>query len=832
MSIRQKVFVSTILLVLTVSMVVAGVAIFQQDDLKQNVIQKGEENIESVNGYTISLLESVNYDVAVMLASDLLEWIYEYLAVCQNTVHSAADYMEMLYERPGQKTVETGSVTVLPGTDRAQTSQEYMQIEDMQSYLVAQRFDTWEEGVAMYIVTESGMFFYSADTGVGTGEEFHTDLRQRAWYKTAKETGQPFWTDMYEDSVDDKHIISYCYPVYQKDEFKAVVGIDIPMESIIAFTLGPETENMTDVCLVDEKSNIIYSLNDTDGLNNYVMQNSSNIDQAFADDPASPFHVVHVDEESMAALVRLPEANWTLVLYSHFGNVRDAATDINQVVAENNNATIEYFDRTITQNILFFIIIDVIVIVAGILVARRNTERVIKPIETLEAMAKQVGEGNLDVQFDAIKTGDETEKIAESFNNMVGSLKEYINNLATVTAEKKRVETELDIANRIQKSMLPTIFPPFPDRDEFDVRALMNPAKEVGGDFYDFFMTDDDHVAMVVADVSGKGVGAALFMVITKTLIKNEAQTGACPADVFTKVNQALCSGNDEEMFVTAFLCVLEISTGALTCVNAGHNPPVLIGSDSSLELIKIKRNPALASWDGRAYQQEAFRLTPGQKLFLYTDGVTEAYNSDYEEFGTERMCDALRELNSQGANLEETIAQMRKKIDEFAGDEEQADDITMLMMEYSGCDSTSTLHLTADTKNLDALNEFLEEKLEDVGFSMKDTTQLLLAAEEVFVNIAHYAYGENEGSVRVSCEASAAPAHVVLEFRDSGVPFDPLAKEDADTGLTPGDREPGGLGIFLTKKVMDSVSYRYENGYNILRLEKSAGKDDSQKQQ
>lgn len=231
--------------------------------------------------------------------------------------------------------------------------------------------------------------------------------------------------------------------------------------------------------------------------------------------------------------------------------------------------------------------------------------------------------------------------------------------------------------------MLPRIFPPYPEREEFDIYADMLPAREVGGDFYDFFLVDDDHLAVVMADVSGKGIPAALFMVIAKTLIKNRTQAGGTPAEILRDVNEQLCEGNEADMFVTAWLAVIDLNTGEGFATNAGHENPALCHSSGNFELIKNKHSLAVAVMDGANFREHGFKLEAGDTLFIYTDGVPEASNSNDEMFGTDRMIEVLN--NNRDESLNSIIDSMRSEIIKFTGEAEQFDDFTMLALRYYG---------------------------------------------------------------------------------------------------------------------------------------------------
>jgi sigma-B regulation protein RsbU (phosphoserine phosphatase) len=332
----------------------------------------------------------------------------------------------------------------------------------------------------------------------------------------------------------------------------------------------------------------------------------------------------------------------------------------------------------ISDLLITLILCSIVPISLQIFLFRRMIGR---PIKELSSACTKIGSGELDVPL-SIDTGDEIEDLAHTLTKMTTQLKEYIANLTKITAEKERIEVELNIATQIQASMLPCVFPAFPDRDEFDIYAMMQPAKEVGGDFYDFFQVDENTLAVVMADVSGKGIPGALFMVISKTLIKNNALDGKSPKEVFETVNNMLCENNGAGMFVTAFLGYIDIPSGKFTFVNAGHNPPLLRNGER-FDWMKTKRGFVLAGKENMHYKEVEMVLQPGDELFLYTDGVTEATNNENELFSETRLCETVNEYHD--LPLKEIAMSLMHEIDTFVEGAEQADDITMLVLRYHG---------------------------------------------------------------------------------------------------------------------------------------------------
>ena len=334
------------------------------------------------------------------------------------------------------------------------------------------------------------------------------------------------------------------------------------------------------------------------------------------------------------------------------------------------------------RNILM---LSVVAIVAtGLASAFSTATRITDPLNTITRRVASLGVRNRQFKMeDVYRTGDEIEVLAESFAKQSARTALYIEQIQRVTAEKERIGAELDMASRIQGSQLPNLFPPFPDRKEFSLYASMDPAKEVGGDFYDFFMIDEDHMGFVIADVSGKGVPAALLMMVSRVLIKSGLQNGKSPAETLASVNNQLCESNDEEFFVTVWLAVLELSTGNGIAANAGHEHPVLRRAGGKYELQVYRHSLAVGVMKDVPFRQHGFHLNPGDSFFVYTDGVPEATDRKSELYGTGRMLEALN--RDADAEPDQVLANLTADINRFVDGAEQFDDITMLGFRYRG---------------------------------------------------------------------------------------------------------------------------------------------------
>lgn len=398
-----------------------------------------------------------------------------------------------------------------------------------------------------------------------------------------------------------------------------------------------------------------------------------------------------------------------------------------------------------------------------------------------------------------------------------------------VTISKAGIERDLDIASKIQMGMLPKLYPAFPDRTEIDVYGFLKPAKTVGGDLYDYFIRDEKFF-FCIGDVSGKGVPASLFMAVIRALFRNISLHTDDPAEILSSLNTALSEGNTHNMFCTMFLGVMDLRTGHLDYCNAGHNAPVVrrVGKDGSVDVhfAEVNVNIAVGVFEGFPYQKQTTNLNPGDAIFLYTDGVTEAENQSKQLFGDDALLSALASARKAGAvTSKDFVDAVYKVVRTYAQGTEQSDDITMTVVEYKGCakarvseKTVPVLHLKNSIDEVPTLGEWVEMVAGEAGLPDDKALSLNLALEEAVVNVMKYAYPDQEDMpVDVSCEIGQGTVTFVID--DHGVPFDPTAKDDPDITLEAENRPIGGLGIFLVKNIMDSVSYERVVGHNRLTM-------------
>lgn len=511
----------------------------------------------------------------------------------------------------------------------------------------------------------------------------------RPWYQGAKESGKPYFTPVSRDAHTSGTGIMCGVPIYVDGEFLGVAGAGMYLSDIEQLVADIRLGSAGFACIINQEGQVIFSPKESGALmvdveNQTDLRSTDNVSlsglvrSVLAG--SSGITTLEMDgEKYYIAYAPMDKVGWGFLTVLGEDEVLEPTNKLLKEMGIHSQQTVDNMERTVQVSLVSLIIALIFFCVFGAILAVVVSAHIVKPIKVLTERVEKVDGDNLDFTWE-LKNKDETAILASSFLAMTQKMKEYIKNITEITAEKERIGAELNVATKIQADMLPKIFPPFPDRSEFDVYAQMTPAKEVGGDFYDFFLVDEDHLAIVIADVSSKGVPAALFMVIAKTLIKNHAMSLESLGDVFYRVNNQLCEGNEEGMFVTAWMGVVTISTGEFEFVNAGHNPQLLMNNDT-YDWIHAQPGFVLAGLEGIPYSSEKLKLKHGARIFLYTDGVTEAQNASEELFGEERLLESLQ--RNGHLPLQQMLEAVRADIDTFAGEAEQFDDITMLAFEF-----------------------------------------------------------------------------------------------------------------------------------------------------
>ena len=389
-----------------------------------------------------------------------------------------------------------------------------------------------------------------------------------------------------------------------------------------------------------------------------------------------------------------------------------------------------------------------------------------------------------------------------------------------IRKHKDRMQQELNVGRDIQMSMLPVTFPPFPDRTEFSIHALLQPAREVGGDFYDFFFVSDDELCLVLGDVSGKGVPAALFMAVTKTMIKTQAADDSSPASIVTRVNEELSADNPACMFVTLFVAIVNVRSGELRFTNAGHNPPYILRRDGKLDCINQRHGPVIGAVEGVAYREDQIRIGEQDTLLLFTDGVTEAMDTSVQLYSEDRLEELLRKSDNTPDQLTGAVLHA---VEQFATGAEQADDITLLAFRIEQAPekiNVDELHLVAaiDLAEIDRINTEFTQFAEECGLAAGVGQKICIVFDDLLNNIISYGFSDDEEH-QINIDISATAERLLITVADDGVPFNPFDQVGPDTSLSVEDRDIGGLGVLLVTELMDQSSYQRRRDQNIVTL-------------
>ena len=687
--------------------------------------------------------------------------------------------------------------------------------------------------------------FNHTDTKLVTGANY----QDKEWYASTRDGKTSRWQEPFIGEFVPEPIAVYTVPLFKKDKngedvLVGVLAVDMSIE-FLKEEIGSIPVSNSGYALVTTAKNlaVAYPKELAQGKRNRDIivrekrgQKLIEFDRKGRDSSGLFIGTVADGEESAIYYTTINSTNWTFMV----------VWPIQKYLKDQSAMRRLFLLMALGGYGIIFVIILLI------------SFRVAKPLKELALAARKLGRGNFDVAIPKMKGRDEVAEFAWAFSNMLTELKDNIEK----QKDMKRIERELDLARNIQLSMLPgEERDENSDDDRHELAPFLLPAKEVGGDFYDFFKIDNDHLCVVIGDVSGKGVAAALFMMVARIILRTMTKNLKSVVDAFNKTNYALAKRNRLNMFVTVWAGIIDLRTGHIDFASAGHNPPVVRHNDGSVEFIPSKAGLVMAAMEDTVYKQQSYEMKKGDTLFLYTDGVTEATNSENKLFGDDRLLETIKK--SGDLDTANTCTFVKKEIDKFVQDVPQFDDITMLAVKFNGSDEPvweryeKTIDVSGNNKgelksfvediltpmdgakkmqmqdaweryekivdvipeNQDILTAFVEGILAPMDGSMKSQMQINIAIDEIYSNIVKFS-----GATRVTLivEVRKATLTARLTFIDNGKPYDPIKQADPDITLPAEEREIGGLGIFIVKKTMDSVSYRRNGENNELAITKT----------
>lgn len=523
------------------------------------------------------------------------------------------------------------------------------------------------------------------------------DVRKRDWFTRALDSGAMGWSEPYVGVIARNLRVNCSAPVFKDKKIVAVIGLNVPLTTIQERIIKMRINNVGKAYLVSKDRRVLareglvtdsdkwkekqsgeyFSFDDTKAL--------PLLDQSLASGTPGIMRGVLAKEDSFVAYAPISATGWSVLFVLPVKAVYAPIKSTENAIISQSQAVKSQVYKHIAISMAVLAAVFMLLLAGVNYFSHKLAKRITAPILELEEGAKIIGDGNLDHRLQ-VNSNDEIQQLAETFNKMAGDLSGYIRDLTETTATKERIESELKLATNIQTSLLPRIFPAFPERGDIDLHALMDPAKEVGGDFYDFFSLDERHICLVIGDVSDKGVPAALYMMVAKTLLKSEAMRVSDPSQVLDRVNSVLAMDNETSMFVTVFCAVLDTETGRLLCSNAGHLAPLIQKVDGTVSYRSFSPGFVLGPIPDIEYRSEEILLEPGELFLLYTDGVTEAINPKMDLFGEELLLQVVKRCGN--ISPKEVINAIRSEVHSFADGAPQSDDITMLAIRYKGKNS------------------------------------------------------------------------------------------------------------------------------------------------
>ncbi|MFH1305097.1 MAG: SpoIIE family protein phosphatase [Candidatus Omnitrophota bacterium] len=679
---------------------------------------------------------------------------------------------------------------------------------------------------AQYAFTEDVQYFAPYFHKGEKGLEF-TDLGKATyrytewdWYRIPKQLGRPVWSEPYYDEGGGNILMStYSVPFYgdavKKQDFKGVITADVSLawlEKIVASIKIGKTGygflvSKTGRIVTHPRQELIMkeTIFSLASLRRDARFGEIGQDMIAGKTGFVSFEDTATGRKLCIAYAPLPSTGWSLAVVFPRDEIMADVT-------------------ALSRTVIALALAGGIFLLAVIMLVSNS---IIRPLRVLDRVTRDIAEGNLDFEVPRVRSNDEVGRLTSSFVFMRGALKKYIKELTQTTIDKERMKSELKIAHSIQMGILPKKFPPFPERDEFDIYAVLEPAREVGGDFYDFFFIDDERVCFVAGDVSGKGVPAALFMTMTKMLIKVYAGQFKEPDKTMAMVNKELSRDNGSCMFVTIFCAMLDLKTGELCYTNGGHNSPVIMRAGKRrAEYLPEIGGPAVGVIENASYEKAKLVLAPGDMICVYTDGITEAFDGKGAMFGDEGLEKAAAgSLPRDGAKG--LVERVLHEVKLFTGDTPMSDDMTILALEYFHRSEKRTQNknkkkiiITNRISEIRRVSDLVTGFWKENGLPLEALHDVDLVLEEVIVNIISYAYDDkNEHEITLSIGLRGR--RLFLEIKDSGRPFNPLEAPAPDIKGPVEKRGPGGLGIHLVRSLMDEVKYERRGAENLLIMEK-----------
>lgn len=686
-----------------------------------------------------------------------------------------------------------------------------------------------------YLETESGFAFIADKTPSDKYDEDGNlkpiEFRTTDWYKNAIEADEMYVSDIIEDRLTGKKTIVLSEPFFDKTGKKrGVVCFDLYIDGITDSSLAIKNSNIYDIIIIDRNNNIVVNTSEyanTDEVEFPKIAMELVKEAREKGKGIKDFKTIR--NEFVVYYNKLNIDGWMLFVALKYSAIKKNVDDANYVLDAINNDVYQRIKDYSNDAMHIIIFISLILLLLSFLLTKFIANMLMVPLNEFTKSISNVDASDLK-PVEVVDSSAELYTLSTTYNGMIEKMKDYVDNIEEITAEKESMKTELKVAKKIQQDMLPKEFKKISNRKDIDIYGINIPEIEVGGDFYNYILVGNKLI-LIIADVSGSGVPAGLFMAKTNSLLNNAISWTTNPRTIVSYVNHALNNNNTENYFVTIALYTIDLKTRHVISVNAGHEDPIIVKNDGEVQVYREKRAAFIGVTENLKFDENEFDLEEGDTLFLYTDGVIEGINKNEELYGGKRLIDVI-EKNSNKA-LPELAKAIKTDIDEFTKGMEQYDDITMLALRINKRDSNYRQELVNQYETtfvgsydmIEDIGEFLNDKLLDAYNGndekfKKYMNKFEVCIEEIVVNIIDYAYKNGEEKiVKVTLEVDKNDDKVTVSFIDNGKEFDPTLADEPNILKDVKARKLGGLGIYITRKFMDLMNYEYINGQNVLTI-------------
>ena len=844
---KTKLFLGILFIIIVTIVIVQLILVIGDGQLKHTINDSNvevEKKIEDVSSKTLydnyrMVLELVATEEANALdyVFDAIDLDLDYLAEVVGGAYEDKNKSDYVLKPPSK--VDDGEVSAQlifePGVDKnsKQIKDEIEILNSIAEELILNVVYS-DQVSRCYVVTESGIMVMADKT---PSDKYDEDgnlkiltHRDKEWYKNAIDADSIIMSDVVVDILSNNKTLVLFRSYKVNGEKKGVIAFEVYTNLLTEKDVGLKIQDEFSVFVFDKNGSVVFTsenydnkiFDDNDTVIDYVLNNGKN-------------HVdgkcIYKGKSNLIHYMAVDDTDWTMAVLVEEDKIKKDIEKLSNLFVENNEKLINNIDNRTTKLIKNVTFALILLLIISFILANIVSNSVSHPLNQLiEGISASNVENLQKIEID--DRIDEFKNLSITFNAMIDKIKHYVDNIELITGEKEAIKAELNVARTIQQDMLPKNFDRINKRKDINISAINIPEDEVGGDFYNYILVNNK-LYLIIADVSGSGVPAALFMAKANYLINSAIKLSNSPKVILSYVNSELAKKNEENYFVTISIYYIDLNTRKVISANAGHENPIIIKKNNEVVMLTEKKNAPIATKEGLNYEENEFTLEEGDALFLYTDGVVEAINDKDELYGEDRLLKVLG--NTKDNTSDEIIEKVKNSVSSFSNVPDQYDDITMLCFKFNDMHTNYDINkiyrfnkeFDTDYDCIEKINTFIEDKISDL---FKDDervknyfNKLEVCTEEIVVNIIDHAYNgiiiKDLKKVYIELEIDMNINKISVTYIDNGPEFNPINRDNPNILKSAKDREIGGLGIFITKQVVDDIEYEYVNNQNKLKL-------------